>query len=68
MSSLTLQNGAVEHRYRDTTNGQRSMPGATMPSFRCPRCGQYRQTRGRKKIDGRWRCEKCVEELKGEQQ
>ena len=67
MASLTFDRPRDADGYRAATKAHK-MQGAMMPSFRRPRCGQYRQTRGRKKIDGRWRCEKCVEELKGEQQ
>lgn len=65
MASLTFDRPRDADGYRDATRNHK-MQGAMMPSFRCLRCGQYRQTRGRKKIDGRWRCEKCAEQLKGE--
>ena len=65
MASLTFDSSAALDRYRDATKAHK-MNGASMPSFQCPRCGQYRQTRGRKKIDGRWRCAQCAEQLKGE--
>ena len=64
MSRMTMPNPSTLHRYRDETENQRPMPGATMPSFKCPRCRQFRKTQGRKKIGGRWRCAQCVEQLK----
>ena len=66
MASLTMPSDIALHRYREATENQRSCPGAAMPSFKCPRCKQFRKAQGRKKLDGRWRCAQCIEQLKGE--
>lgn len=35
--------------------------GITQPSFRCTRCGQYRRTKGRKRLGKGYVCALCLE-------
>lgn len=65
MASLTFDRPRDADGYRAVTKAHK-MQGSMMPSFQCPRCKQYRQTLVRKRIDGRWRCAQCAEQLKGE--
>lgn len=48
-----------EQRYRETTERQAQMPGATSPSFICKQCQQSRRTAGRKRVPMGWVCAKC---------
>lgn len=51
--------GADLAEYRDQTERQASMPGATSPSFICKQCQQSRRTAGRKRVPMGWVCAKC---------
>ena len=59
-SSVILHNpGSALARFRDQTERAATMPGVTMPSFRCRECGSKATTKGRQKTANGWRCEAC---------
>lgn len=59
-SSVILHNpGSALARFRDQTERAATMPGVTMPSFRCGECGRSATTKGRQKTGNGWRCEAC---------
>lgn len=60
-SSVILHNpGSALARFRDQTERAATMPGVTMPSFRCGECGRSATTKGRQRTAGNgWRCEAC---------
>lgn len=59
-SSVILHNpGSALARFRDQTERAATMPGVTMPSFRCGECGRKATTKGRQKTGIGWRCEAC---------
>lgn len=46
---MTFARPIDEHRYRETTERQAQMPGATSPSFRCVACGRRSSMQGSKR-------------------
>lgn len=46
---MTFRLPIDEHRYRETTERQAQMPGATSPSFRCVACGRRSSMKGSKR-------------------
>lgn len=50
-----------EHHYRARTQTDKSVAGVTQPSFRCTRCGQYRRTKGRKRLGKGYVCAPCLQ-------
>lgn len=46
---MTFRLPIDEHRYRETTERQAQMPGATSPSFRCVACGRKSAMKGSKR-------------------
>lgn len=57
---MNLHNpGEAIERFRAQTERQKTMPGVTLPSFRCRECGSKATTKGRQKTANGWRCEAC---------
>ena len=48
-----------EQRYRETTECQAQMPGATSPSFRCVACGRKSAMKGSKRTAVGSICASC---------
>lgn len=56
---MTFRLPIDEHRYRETTERQAQMPGATSPSFRCVACGRRISMKGGKRTAVGSICASC---------
>lgn len=56
---MTFARPIDEHRYRETTERQAQMPGATSPSFRCVACSRRSSMKGSKRTAVGGICDAC---------
>lgn len=56
---MTFRLPIDEHRYREQTERQASMPGVTSPTFRCVACGRRSAMHGYKRTAAGSICASC---------
>lgn len=56
---MTFRLPIDEHRYREQTERQASMPGVTSPTFRCVACGRRSAMKGHKRTAAGSVCAAC---------